>query len=80
MRRLVPCAALVCLAFASTTSPASAQTVDEIVAKNLEAKGGVQKLRETNTVRLSGVMTLPGDAAPRSRSRSGRRPSAAKST
>ena len=32
----------------------AAQTVDEIVAKNLEAKGGVQKLRETNTVRLTG--------------------------
>lgn len=60
MRRLFQRAALVSGALLSAVSLASAQTVDEIVAKNLEAKGGVQKLRETSSVRLSGVMTLQG--------------------
>jgi outer membrane lipoprotein-sorting protein len=44
--------------------PAYAQTVDEIVAKNLEAKGGEQRLRETNSVRLTGVVTLQGQTGP----------------
>ena len=40
--------------------PAAAQTVDEIVAKNLEAKGGVARLRETNTMRITGTATMQG--------------------
>ena len=44
--------------------PAYAQTVDDIVAKNLEAKGGVQRLRETTSVRLTGVVTLQGQTGP----------------
>ena len=60
MSRLIPRVALVCVALVSTLSPASAQTVDEIIAKNLEAKGGAQRLRETTTVRLSGTLTMQG--------------------
>ena len=58
-RTTVAAAALIALA-----SPAQAQTVDEIVARNLEAKGGVQKLRETASVRLTGTATLQGQTGP----------------
>ena len=39
---------------------AAAQTLDEIVAKNLEAKGGVERLRETSSMRLTGTVTQQG--------------------
>jgi outer membrane lipoprotein-sorting protein len=59
MRRRFQSAALVCIAFLSTVALASAQTAEEIIAKNLEAKGGVQLLRGTNTVRVTGTITSP---------------------
>jgi len=44
---------------------ASAQTVDEIVAKNIEARGGLQKLKAIQALRMSGKMTMgPGIEAP----------------
>jgi outer membrane lipoprotein-sorting protein len=49
------CAGLLCFGAAS-----SAQTAEEVVAKNLEAKGGVQLLRDTQTVRVAGTITGPG--------------------
>jgi hypothetical protein len=45
-------------------APAAAQTVDEIVAKNLKAKGGADILKSTNSVRMSGTLTAPGAPAP----------------
>jgi outer membrane lipoprotein-sorting protein len=45
--------------------PVSAQTVDEIITKNLQAKGGLQKIRGVQTARMSGKMTVgPGMEAP----------------
>jgi outer membrane lipoprotein-sorting protein len=35
-------------------------TVDEILAKNAEAKGGMEKLRAVNSVKLTGKMSLGG--------------------
>src|SRR5206468_5088861 len=35
-------------------SAAHAQTVDEIIASNLKSKGGVEKIKATETVRMSG--------------------------
>lgn len=56
------------IAFAAAMSvalPAGAQTVDEIIAKNLAAKGGAQKLQAVKTVRMTGKMTIgPGIEAP----------------
>ena len=50
------------LAFASL---APAQTVDEILAKNFEAKGGLAKIRAVQSIRVSGKMTIgPGMEAP----------------
>ncbi len=46
-------------------APAASQTVDEIIAKNLEALGGLEKIRAVKTVRMTGKMTLgPGIEAP----------------
>jgi outer membrane lipoprotein-sorting protein len=41
-------------------SPGQAQTVDEIVAKNIQAKGGYELLKSTNSVRTTGSGTMQG--------------------
>ena len=54
--------AVAALSFASL---APAQTLDEILAKNYEAKGGLAKIRAVQSVRISGNITLgPGMEAP----------------
>ena len=40
--------------------PASSQTADELVAKNIEAKGGAEKIKALNTIRMTGRIELPG--------------------
>jgi outer membrane lipoprotein-sorting protein len=61
MRRLSLTIAAAILAAA----PAAAQTADEIIAKNLAAKGGLEKLRAVKTIRMTGRMTVgPGIEAP----------------
>lgn len=50
--------AVVALLFISAS--ASAQTVDEIIAKNLAAKGGAEKLRALQTLRQTGSITIQG--------------------
>ncbi len=49
------------LAVAAT---ASAQTVDDVVRRYLEARGGIVKLRSVQSLRLTGTMELPGVSAP----------------
>jgi len=45
--------------------PASAQTVDEIIAKNIQAHGGEAKVRAVKTLRMTGKMEVgPGMEAP----------------
>jgi outer membrane lipoprotein-sorting protein len=39
---------------------ASAQTADELVAKNLKAKGGVDNLKAVQGMKITGRVTLPG--------------------
>ena len=44
---------------------ASAQTLDEVLAKHFEAQGGLAKLKALNTIRMTGKMTIgPGMEAP----------------
>jgi outer membrane lipoprotein-sorting protein len=44
---------------------ASAQTVDEVIAKNLEARGGVDKIKAVKSMRMTGKMTVgPGIEVP----------------
>jgi hypothetical protein len=45
-------------------SPVRAQTVDDIVRRYLEARGGLAKLRAVQSLRLTGTMELPGVSAP----------------
>ena len=52
-KSLLACAAAVALAL-----PAAAQTVDEIIAKNVEARGGMKALKAANTVRMTGRMEI----------------------
>jgi outer membrane lipoprotein-sorting protein len=44
----------------SAAAAAHAQTVDEIVAKNLQAKGGAEKWKAVNSVKMTGKITLQG--------------------
>lgn len=55
---LITVTAVAALLFVS--SVASAQTVDEIVAKNLAAKGGLEKLKGIKTLRTTGTMSAQG--------------------
>lgn len=49
---------------AFTTLNVSAQTVDEIIAKNTEALGGATKLATLNTAKMSGTMSANGQEFP----------------
>jgi hypothetical protein len=44
--------------------PASAQTVDEIIAKNTAAKGGIVKVKSVTSLRVTGRMLVQGLEAP----------------
>jgi outer membrane lipoprotein-sorting protein len=48
------------LAGACVAAAAYAQTADEIVAKNLKAKGGVEKLKATNSVKITATISAQG--------------------
>ncbi len=53
--RLLLLPAALCLSLLS-----SAQTADELVAKNVEAKGGMDKINAIKTMRMTGKTVLPG--------------------
>lgn len=45
--------------------PVQAQTVDELIAKNVQARGGLDKLKGVQSLRFTGKMTMgPGMEAP----------------
>jgi hypothetical protein len=48
------------LALAFSAPLASAQTVESVVRRYLEARGGAAKLKSVQTLRLTGTMELPG--------------------
>jgi hypothetical protein len=49
----------------AVAAPLPAQTVDEIVAKNIEARGGLEKLKAIRSAKMTGRMTIgPGSEAP----------------
>ena len=60
MRVLFPPAVVLLAILGFTASPVEAQTADEIVAKNIEAKGGLATLKSTNTVRTVTRGTMQG--------------------
>ena len=57
MRRMLPIVAALVAAACLVPSIASGQTLDEIIAMNLKAKGGLEKIRATSTVRMTGHVT-----------------------
>ncbi|MEO6213069.1 MAG: hypothetical protein ABIP65_05515 [Vicinamibacterales bacterium] len=63
MRRSLSCVAGVGLALVFAV-PAHAQTVDEILAKNLQAKGGVESIKKTTSVRMTGKANIQGMDVP----------------
>lgn len=63
MRRSLTLAAAV-LAALTVAVPSYGQTVDEIVAKNLKAKGGAEKWKSVSSVRMTGRITLQGKELP----------------
>lgn len=64
MRRSISCATLFGLALLFAASDARAQTIDDIIAKNIKAKGGLEKLKGTNSVRMTGTATVQGTRVP----------------
>lgn len=57
---------LLTLAILSVVSAgvSSAQTVDEIVAKNLEARGGIEKFKSVNSMKINATVTAQGMKLP----------------
>lgn len=54
-----------CALVALVAVPASAQSVDEIIAKSFAAQGGLEKLKAVQSVRMTGRMVMgPGMEAP----------------
>lgn len=56
LRTLLPGFAVL-LAACLLPAPGSAQTVDEVVAKNIQAHGGMDKLKSVETIRTTGKLT-----------------------
>jgi hypothetical protein len=52
------------LAGAVMAAPALAQTVDEVIAKSFEARGGIERLKAVRTIRVTGRMSMgPNEAS-----------------
>lgn len=64
MRRSVSAVAVFACALLFVAPGARAQTVDEIIAKNIQAKGGLDKLKSTTSVRMTGTATIQGTQVP----------------
>jgi len=61
MRRLVPCF----LAATAFALPLAAQTADEVIAKNVAARGGLEKVKAVQSLRMTGTVSMgPGMQAP----------------
>jgi len=59
-RRLTLAVSVVALMFVA--QPAGAQTVDALIAKNLEAKGGLDRIKAVTSIRQTGEITVQGMA------------------
>ena len=63
MRHYLFCCVLV-LTVLCAARGAQAQTADEIVARNIEAKGGAEKLKAVTSMKMTGEMTMQGKTLP----------------
>jgi len=64
MRSSLRTALSLCAIVAATAVVVHAQTVDEIVAKNIQAKGGAEKLKSVRSMKLTGHLSGRGIQAP----------------
>src|SRR5688572_26010908 len=61
VRRLIAVASLAVFGVAAgTVSAGSGQSVDEIIARNIEAKGGLQRLRSLQSIKQTARVTMMG--------------------
>jgi outer membrane lipoprotein-sorting protein len=60
MNRRHQAIAVAVLLVAALAAPAAAQTVDEVVAKNIAAKGGLERIHAVQSMRQTGKLTLQG--------------------
>ena len=54
----------VCVAALTLAAPVFGQTADEIVAKNLKAKGGAEKWKSVSSVKITGKLSAQGRELP----------------
>jgi outer membrane lipoprotein-sorting protein len=65
LRAAATLAVIVCsLAGPSARAQSPAPTVDDIVAKNLQSKGGLEKIKATTTVKMTGIIRAQGKELP----------------
>lgn len=64
MRRSLRILAMLLAATSFGSGLALAETVDDIIAKNLKSKGGLEKLQATNSLRMSGTINSQGNEMP----------------
>lgn len=62
MRLLIPCITLLCLFV--WARPSNGQSVDNIIAKNIEARGGLKLIKSVQSVEMSGNVDYQGLSAP----------------
>ncbi len=60
LSRSVPLVALALVAWGSPARPASAQTLDEVLAKHYEARGGLEALRAVDNLVMRGKVSIQG--------------------
>ena len=60
MTRRLPVILLAIVSSVAAVNGAAAQTVDELLAKNVQAKGGMEKLRSIQTVKQTGRLNIQG--------------------
>lgn len=60
MKSRVCVVSVVALLCAAVGRPAAAQTADELIAKNLQAKGGLEKIRAVQTIKQTSRMNIQG--------------------
>ena len=46
------------------TAPLAAQTAEELIARNVQARGGLQKIQSVQSMRLTGTMSVGGESMP----------------
>ena len=64
MRRSLSLPFTLALIGVAVAGVSSAQTVDEIVAKNLQARGGIEKFKSVNSMKINATVTTQGMKLP----------------